>query len=127
MLWSQYKLVTIRRTEILRKEITGILNIANRNSNFWTLQTSEFQKKIHRNLWNQKRNQNSVYDGGPRNQNRKLEFPTKPSGVYWQSSNLSRSFGTSLILLTLSLYMECNAHSVVIYEGIGSKQHTPLL
>ena len=45
MLWSQYKLATIRRTEFLRKEITGIPNIANRNSNFLTLQTSEFQKK----------------------------------------------------------------------------------
>jgi hypothetical protein len=45
MLWSQYKLATIRSTEFLRKEITGIPNIANRNSNFLTLQTSEFQKK----------------------------------------------------------------------------------
>jgi hypothetical protein len=45
MLWSQYKLATIRRTEFLRKEITGILNIANWNSDFLTLQTSEFQKK----------------------------------------------------------------------------------
>jgi hypothetical protein len=46
MLWSQYKLAMIIRTEFLRKEITGIPNIANRNSNFLTLQTSEFQKKI---------------------------------------------------------------------------------
>ncbi len=46
MLWSQYKLATIRCTEFLRKEITGILNIANRNSNILTLQTSEFQKEI---------------------------------------------------------------------------------
>ncbi len=45
MLWSQYKSATIRRTEFLRKEITGIPNIANRNSNFLTLQTLEFQKK----------------------------------------------------------------------------------
>jgi hypothetical protein len=45
MLWSQYILVTIRRTEFLRKEITRILNIANWNSNFLTLQISEFQKK----------------------------------------------------------------------------------
>ena len=44
MLWSQYKLATIRRTEFLRKQITGIPNIANWNSNFLTLQTSEFQK-----------------------------------------------------------------------------------
>jgi hypothetical protein len=46
MLWSQYKLATIRRTEFLHKEITGIPNIANRNSDFLTLQTLEFQKKI---------------------------------------------------------------------------------
>ncbi len=50
-----------------------------------------------------------------------------PSGVYWQSSNLSRSFGTSHILLTLSFYMECDAHSVVICKGVGSKQHAPLM
>ncbi len=45
MLWSQYKLATIRRTEFLRKEITRIPNIANRNSDFMTLQTSELKKK----------------------------------------------------------------------------------
>jgi hypothetical protein len=44
--------------------------------------------------------------------------------VCWQSSNLSRSFGTSPITLTISLYSECNVHSVVIWEGVGSKQHT---
>ncbi len=79
MLWSQYKLATIRRTEFLRKEITGILNIANQNSDFLTLQTSEFQKKSDRNLRNQTLNRNSAYDGGPRNRNQKLEFPTKHS------------------------------------------------
>jgi hypothetical protein len=41
MLWSQYKSVTIKRSQI-----TGIPNISNQNSNFLTLQTSEFQKKI---------------------------------------------------------------------------------
>ncbi len=46
MLWSQYKLATIRCTEFLRREITKILNIANRNSDFLTLQTLEFQKTI---------------------------------------------------------------------------------
>ncbi len=46
MLWSQYKLATIRRNEFLRKEITGIPNIPNRNSNFLTLQSSEFQKML---------------------------------------------------------------------------------
>ncbi len=50
----------------------------------------------------------------------------RPSGMYWQSSDLLRSFGTSPISLTLSLYTECNTHSAVICKGIGFKQHTPL-
>ncbi len=37
------------------------------------------------------------------------------------------SFGTSLISQTLSLYTECNAHSVVICKGVGSKKHIPLM
>jgi hypothetical protein len=45
MLWSQYKLGKIRRTDFLRKETTGILNIPNWKPDFLTLQTSEFQKK----------------------------------------------------------------------------------
>jgi hypothetical protein len=45
MLWSQYKLAPIIHTEFLRKQITGIPNFTNRNSNFLTLQTLEFQKK----------------------------------------------------------------------------------
>jgi hypothetical protein len=45
MLWSQYKSARIRRTEFLPKQITGIPNNANRNSDFLTLQTSEFEKK----------------------------------------------------------------------------------
>jgi hypothetical protein len=41
---------------------------------------SRIQEKIfQRNLWNQKRNQNSTSDGGPRNRNQKPEFPTKAS------------------------------------------------
>ncbi len=69
--------MTIRRTEFLRTEITGIPNIVNRNSNFLTLQTSEFQKKLRRNLQNRKQNRNSAYDRGPRNWKQKSEFPTK--------------------------------------------------
>jgi hypothetical protein len=76
MLWSQYKLV-IRHTEFLRKEITGILNIANRNSDFLTLQTSEFQKKIRPESLESNTESEFHYDGGPRNRNQKLEFPTK--------------------------------------------------
>ncbi len=77
MLWSQYKLAMIRHTELLRKEITGILNIENQNSEFLTLQTLELKKKSDQNLWNQTWNRNSAYNGGPRNWNQKLEFPTK--------------------------------------------------
>jgi hypothetical protein len=47
------------------QEIAGIPKIANRNSNFLTLQKLEFQKKSDRNLWNRKWNQNSASDGGP--------------------------------------------------------------
>jgi hypothetical protein len=46
MIWSQYKSAMIRRSKFLRKQITGNPNIANRSSNFLTLQTSEFQKEI---------------------------------------------------------------------------------
>jgi hypothetical protein len=43
MLWSQFKLATMRRSEFLRKQITEIPNFANGNSDFLTFQTSEFQ------------------------------------------------------------------------------------
>jgi hypothetical protein len=35
----------MRHSEFLHKQITGIPNFANRNSNFLTFQTSKFQKK----------------------------------------------------------------------------------
>ncbi len=81
----------MRGSEFLRKKNTGIPNIANQNSNFLTLQTSEFQKKNDRNLLNQKRNQNSAYDGGPRNWNQKLEFPTMAAGArMWESKMFTK-------------------------------------
>ncbi len=43
---------------------------------FLDFSKAELKKKSDRNLWNQKRNQNSASDGGPRNWNQKLEFPT---------------------------------------------------
>jgi hypothetical protein len=46
MLWNQYNLATIRRSEFLSKQITGILNFANWSSDYLTFQKSEFQKKI---------------------------------------------------------------------------------
>jgi hypothetical protein len=79
----------------MRKEITRILNIANQNSNFLTLQTLEFQKKSDRNLWNRTRNRNSAYDGGPRNWNRKSEFPTKAKKL----SNIKTPQGPSTHIL----------------------------
>jgi hypothetical protein len=36
----------MRLSEFLRKQITGIPNFANQNSNFWTFETLEFQKKF---------------------------------------------------------------------------------
>jgi hypothetical protein len=45
MLWSEYKIATIRHSEFLRRQITGIPNFANRNSIFLTFQKLEFQKK----------------------------------------------------------------------------------
>jgi hypothetical protein len=44
MLWSQYKLATMKRSEFLRKQITGIPNFAKWNPNFLTFQTSELKK-----------------------------------------------------------------------------------
>jgi hypothetical protein len=35
----------MRHSEFLRKQITGILNIANRNCNFLTLKTSDLARK----------------------------------------------------------------------------------
>ncbi len=67
----------MRGSEFLRKQITGIPNFANQNSDFLTFQTLEIQKKNYWNLWNQKRNRNSASNGGPRNRNQKPEFPTK--------------------------------------------------
>jgi hypothetical protein len=80
MLWSQYKSATIGQSEYLRKQITGIPNTAHRNSKFLTLQTSEYQKKSDRNLWNQKQNQNFAYNGSPKNWNQKSEFLTMYNG-----------------------------------------------
>jgi hypothetical protein len=90
MLWSQYKLVTMRCSDFLQKQITRIPNFANWNSNFLTFQTSEFKKKSDLNLSNQKRNRNSVYNGGPRNRNQKLEFPTKVQDFKEKSGQKTR-------------------------------------
>jgi hypothetical protein len=48
-------------------------------SEFWfdDFSTAEFKEKIDRNIWNQKQNWKSASNGGPRNWNWKLEFPTK--------------------------------------------------
>ncbi len=54
----------------------------NRNSDFLIFQQQNSTKNSDRNLWNQTWNWNSASDGGPRNWNQKLEFPTKamPTG-----------------------------------------------
>jgi hypothetical protein len=78
MLWSQYKLATIRRTEFLRKK--NYRNSEYRKSEFQFSDSPDIGiSKIisDRNLWNQKWNRNSTSNGGPRNWNQELEFPTK--------------------------------------------------
>ncbi len=80
MLWSQYKLTAMRRSEFLHKQITGIPNFVNQNSDFMTFQTTEFQKQSDRNFRNQKQNWNPTSNGCTRNQNQKLDFPTKIHG-----------------------------------------------
>jgi hypothetical protein len=49
----------------------------NQNIDFLIFQQRNSKKKSDQNFWNQKLNQNSAFDGGPRNRNQKLEFPTK--------------------------------------------------
>jgi hypothetical protein len=39
------------------------------------------KKKSDRNLWNQKQNRDSAYNGGPRNRNQKSRFPTKRQNI----------------------------------------------
>jgi hypothetical protein len=64
--------------EFLRHFFSLEFRILESEFRFHNLSTAEFIKKnSDRNLWNQKRNQNSAFDGGPRNWNQKLEFPTK--------------------------------------------------
>jgi hypothetical protein len=49
----------------------------NWNFDFSIFQQQNLRKFSNRNLWNRKRNWNSASNGGPRNWNRKTEFPTK--------------------------------------------------
>ncbi len=82
MLWSQYKLATIRRTEFLRKEITGIMNIANRNSNFLTLQTLKFQKKIQPESLELKTELEFCLRWGSQKLEPKIGIPNQASGLF---------------------------------------------
>ncbi len=45
---------------------------------------------------------------------------TGNQAIYW------RALAPYLFRWPSSFYKECNMHSVVIYKGVGSKQHTPL-
>jgi hypothetical protein len=78
MLWSQYKLAMMRHSEFLRKQITGIPNIANQNSYFLTLQSSEFQKIIPTKIFGVENGIGILLTMGvPEIGTKKLEFPTK--------------------------------------------------
>jgi hypothetical protein len=77
MLWSQYKLATIRRIEFLRKEITGIPNIPNQNSNFLTLHTSGFPKKIRPESLELKMESEIHLQWGPQKSEPKVGIPNQ--------------------------------------------------
>jgi hypothetical protein len=81
MLWSQYKLATKRVTEFLRKQITGIPNITNQNSDFLTLQTSEFQKKNPTRIFGIENGIRIPLTMGVPETVQKSEFPTKTIGA----------------------------------------------
>ncbi len=83
------------------------------------IQQSQFQQGIVQEIYNN----SALHRSSCLNRQGRLVCP---SGVYWQSRDLSRGFGTSPISLTLSLFTECDVHSVIICKGVGSKQHTPL-
>jgi hypothetical protein len=113
MLWSQYKLATIRCTEFLRKEITGIPNSKYRKSEFQFFDSPDIgiSKKTDRNLWNWKRYRNSAYHGGPRNRNQKWNSQPRAWRDYWtyqylQSSAISLNHSTCPCEKTI-LSMDC--------------------
>ncbi len=113
MLWSQYKSATIRHSKFLHKQITRIPNIANRNSNFLTLQTSEFQKKNPTGIFGIKNwigipLTMEVPEIGTTNQN------SQPSAndfhrcaLNSSGSTLSTAWVYSSVLLSLGLYSSC--------------------
>ncbi len=93
------------------QEIAGIPKIANRNSDFLTLQKSEFQKKFRPESLDRKRNRNSTSDWGPRNQNQKPEFPTwvstKKSNwvtLLWSASRCVYFIRPNTLLLCIFLF-----------------------
>ncbi len=121
MLWSQYKLATIRSTEFLRKEIPkfGISQIG--IPIFWLSRHWNFKKKSNRNLRNQTWNWNSAYDGGPRNWNQKLEFPTKsPPTSFLPPWPCQESFldASSRIPFHVALFLSLVTHFILDGAGI---------
>ncbi len=65
----------IRCTEFLHKQ--SKFQIVESEFQFDDFSTAEFKKKPGWNIRSRKQNQNSAFNGGPRNWNQKLEFPTK--------------------------------------------------
>jgi hypothetical protein len=56
-----------------------------------------------RNLWNQKRNRNSAYNGGPRNWNQKSEFPTKVAIAIALFVTIAVHLPTILVAIAIAL------------------------
>jgi hypothetical protein len=71
-------------------------------------------KKNDRNLLNRKWNWNSAYNGGPRNWNQKLEFPTKFQRIhfFWIGSN------ASFIIQTINVYFVSGLERKSIFINI---------
>ncbi len=76
----------MRSTEFVRERNSGVPNYGIRIL-IWWLSNSRILKNIWLEFRIQKLNQNSASDGGPRNRNQRLEFPTKHGDaicwVYW--------------------------------------------
>ncbi len=72
---------------------------------FWLSRHRNFKKKLDRNLRNWKRNQNSAYDGGPRNPNQKSEFPTK-CRMYKENKMAQRLFWFELCCVEILVWFE---------------------
>jgi hypothetical protein len=89
----------------------------NRNSDFSIFQQRNSKKNSNRYLWNQKWNWNSTSDGGPRNRNRKSEFPTKVDTATTTRGARATAFTAFLVL---ALFLSCLMAIMLLAEEYKS-------